>query len=99
VGGIARKYGLTVADLKRLNNLPGNNIRVGQKLKVSGRAGAGPSGGPAAPAAKGAGGYKVAEGDTLYGIARKNNLSVDELRKINQLEGNNLRVGQVLKLK
>jgi membrane-bound lytic murein transglycosylase D len=34
LGSIARKYNCSVGDLKKWNHLKGNNIRVGQKLKV-----------------------------------------------------------------
>jgi LysM repeat protein len=32
---ISRRFGLTVDDLKNLNNLPDNNIKIGQKLIVT----------------------------------------------------------------
>ena len=98
VGVIAEKYGMKVKDLMALNNLDGPNIRIGQKLKVAGKPKAA-SAGNSGSAKVGAGTYKVAEGDTLYSIARKNNLSVDDLKKINSIDGNNVRVGQTLKLK
>lgn len=43
--------------------------------------------------------YTVAAGDTLYSIARRNNLAVDDLKSLNQLDGNLVQVGQQLKLK
>ncbi len=43
-----------------------------------------------------AGNYSVQPKDTLYSIAKKFNLSVSELQKLNQLTGNNVSVGQVL---
>ena len=43
--------------------------------------------------------YAVRKGDTLYSIARKNGLSVDELRDLNDLSKNaKLRVGQQLRV-
>jgi len=42
--------------------------------------------------------YTVAEGNTLYGIARKTGVSLDELRKINHIEDDLIRVGQMLKI-
>lgn len=42
--------------------------------------------------------YIVAPHDTLYSISRKFNVSVAQLRKINNIPGNNLVVGQKLKL-
>lgn len=43
--------------------------------------------------------YVVKKGDTLYGIANLYNLTVDELKRLNNLTTNNLSVGQVLKVK
>ncbi len=43
-----------------------------------------------------AGSYTVQPKDTLYSIAKKFNLSVEELQKRNQLTGNSVNVGQVL---
>lgn len=38
----------------------------------------------------------VQAGDTLYAISKKYNLSVDKIRSLNGLDGNNLSIGQVL---
>lgn len=43
--------------------------------------------------------YIVKKGDTLYSISKKYNLSVDELKRLNNLTTNILTIGQVLKLK
>lgn len=40
--------------------------------------------------------YTVKSGDTLYSIARRFNLTVDTLKKLNNLKSNTLSVGQVL---
>ena len=55
---------------------------------------------PVAPAAASntGGRYTVAKGDTLSSIARKNSISVSDLRKWNDLKSDTLRIGQVLKL-
>ena len=42
--------------------------------------------------------YIVKKGDSLWSIASKNNTSVDNIKKLNNLSSNNLSVGQVLKL-
>jgi LysM repeat protein len=34
---IAKQYGVTVAELRKVNNLPGSNISVGQKLTIPGK--------------------------------------------------------------
>jgi flagellum-specific peptidoglycan hydrolase FlgJ len=43
--------------------------------------------------------YQVQQGDTLYSISKKNNTTVDELIRINGLNGNAISIGQVLKVK
>ena len=42
--------------------------------------------------------YIVKKGDSLWNIASKNNTTVDNIKKLNNLSSNNLSVGQVLKL-
>jgi len=42
--------------------------------------------------------YTVVKGDTLYGIARKFNLTVDEIKKKNNLRDTDLIIGQTLRL-
>ncbi|KGO79236.1 hypothetical protein Q763_14435 [Flavobacterium beibuense F44-8] len=43
--------------------------------------------------------YKVMQGDTLYSISKKHNLTVDELKKLNDLSSNAISIGQILKVK
>ncbi len=43
--------------------------------------------------------YTVKKGDTLYSIAKRHKLKVDELKELNGLEGNNIFEGQVLFVK
>jgi flagellum-specific peptidoglycan hydrolase FlgJ len=42
--------------------------------------------------------HEVLKGDTLYSISKKYNLTVDELAKLNNLNGNQLSIGQKLKV-
>jgi membrane-bound lytic murein transglycosylase D len=91
LGGVAFRHGLTVNDLMEMNGLTNTNLRLGQKLKVKKAA--------PAPGTPGSGSIKVFDGDTLYSLARKHNLSVDQLKKLNGLTGDSLRTGQILKIK
>jgi len=43
--------------------------------------------------------YQVKKGDTLYSIARKFNITVDRLKKLNKLKSNALSIGQELEIK
>ncbi len=85
---IARKFGLTVNELKSLNNLTNNTLKIGQRLKVS----EGVVDGDNYVT------YKVVSGDSLYGIASKYNITVDEIKRFNNLTSNILSIGQVLKI-
>jgi len=46
-----------------------------------------------------AGTYRVAQGDTLYSISKKHNITVDQLMQLNGLSSNAIAIGQVLKVK
>lgn len=83
---IARKYNLTVDELKALNNLSNNALSIGQVLKVSKTT---PTSGDT---------YVVKSGDTLYSIANKYNMTVQQLKDLNNLSSNTLSIGQVLKV-
>lgn len=43
--------------------------------------------------------YTVEKGDTLYSISKKHNLTVDQLMQLNEISGNAISIGQVLKVK
>ncbi len=42
--------------------------------------------------------YRVKRGDTLYSISEKFNMSISLIRKLNNLKGDNLKVGQTIKV-
>ena len=90
---IARKNNISVDELKKINNLTGNLLSVGQVLVVTENT-ASPD--PTIPLDSLDTYYTVKSGDTLYSIARKNNLSVNELKALNSLTSNTLSIGQKL---
>ena len=101
--GISKKFKMTVDDLKSLNGLASNNLNIGQVLKVRTD---GPASSPVTKPSTNtpSGGntsqqYKVVKGDTLFGIAKKFGMSVDELKSLNGLTSNNLNIGQVLRVR
>ena len=85
---IARANGLTVDELKALNNLSSNVLHVGDTLLISSADSTDDDGNDTY--------YVVKSGDTLWSIARKYNLSVNELKALNNLSSNVLSVGQRL---
>ena len=80
---IARKYNLSVNELKALNNVSSNALSVGQRLIVG---------------KESSNDYVVSAGDTLWAIARKFNVSVDDIKALNNLSSNNLSIGMTLKI-
>ncbi len=42
--------------------------------------------------------YMVQKGDTLYSIARRFNISVDKIKTLNNLDGNDIKIGQSLRM-
>lgn len=110
---ISKKFNVTIASVKSLNNLKSDMIRVGQKLKLPGKIDV--SAAPAAkkaPAEKKAAAkksaykpyagatkeYVVKSGDTLGAIAYGNGLNIRQLKELNGLTKDTLKVGQKLKI-
>lgn len=86
---IANKFGTTVDNLKSLNNLSSNLLSIGQILIISEEK---------IPSNINEVTYVVKRGDSLYSIANKYGITVNELKNLNNLTGNLLSIGQVLKL-
>ena len=86
---IANKYNTTVDYLKELNNLTTNILTIGDTLKV-------PSGKITENIIEDNEEYTVKVGDTLYSIARKYNISIDELKKLNNKNNNLVSLGEKL---
>lgn len=107
LGKIAEKYGTTIEEVKKANNLSGNNLRIGQKLRI--------------PATKNvdenkivsvaeqpqpestktadvAGSHTVLRNETIFTIAKQHGVTAYQLRKLNDLPDNNLNIGQVIKV-
>lgn len=88
---LAANSGCTVEQLRKHNQLdPDQPLLVGRELDLS----------ACANAKQGASGkrYKVVSGDNLASIARRHGTTVDELRRLNGIEGSLIRVGQELKV-
>lgn len=99
---IAAKFSMGVDDLKSLNGLTSNNLSIGQTLKVrvAGNAPAPtPAPTPAPPVNSGGATYRVVAGDSLFKIASKFGMTVDELKALNGLTSTNLSIGQTLKVR
>ena len=79
---IAKKFNISVNELKSINNLATNMISIGQKLII--------------PEQENYEKYTVQSGDSLWKISRQYNVSVDDIINLNNLSNNTLSVGQIL---
>ena len=108
---ISKKYNVTINSIKRLNNLKDDNIRIGQKLKLPGKLDVGeqkvPEGAFAKPQAQkkayapytgATKEYVVKSGDTLGAIAYGNGINIRQLKELNGLTSDSLKIGQKLKI-
>ncbi len=85
---IAKKFDISVEELKEANSLSSNLLSIGQLLKI-----------PQVQTPPNVGDfvvYTIKSGDTLYNIARKYNLTVDDIIDYNDLSSTNLSIGQQL---
>lgn len=109
LGKIAGRYGVSVSQLKRWNNLRSSNIRAGQTLYIYG---ASPKAAAAAAASQQSSSssssgrtytigsyYTVKSGDSLYNIAKLYpGVSAENIKEANGLKSDRIRPGQELKI-
>lgn len=81
---IARRYDVTVDDLRDWNELRSDGLAIGQQLRIPGEDQEFTT---------------VRRGDTLEAIARRHDLTVDLLRRLNDLPGDRIQAGQRLRLR
>jgi LysM repeat protein len=98
---LAKKYGTTVEELKKLNGLASDHIETNKPLRVPSN----PDGSLENKQEE----YKkvstvinltytVKKGDTIFSIAVKNNMAVERLIELNNLTGTKIKEGQNLKV-
>ena len=100
---ISKKYNTTVDNLKKWNNLVGNDVLMGQALAIAeaGRLKASPKSttptDPVTPTPA-AHFHTVKTGETQYSIAKKYGITVDDLRQLNDLGNTDIHIGQNLQV-
>lgn len=84
---LANKYSTTVGDIMRLNKMTtSSKLEIGEQVKIP------------KTADGNATVHVVAKGETLYSIAHKNNITINQLRDWNNITDNTIREGQILRL-
>jgi membrane-bound lytic murein transglycosylase D len=89
LGSIARHYSTSIAYLKQINDLRSNRIYAGMRLRLSAKS---------YRTATSSYRHRVQSGENLSTIARRYGLSVGALRRLNSIRGNNIYVGQNLRV-
>lgn len=85
---IAGLYETSVNEIKNINGLVNNNLEINQVLKI-----------PTTSSNQvNYINYKVKSGDSLYKIANLYDVTVNEIKNLNNLTSNNLAIDQVLKI-
>jgi len=84
---IAVRFGVSLAELKSSNAMRGDTIHIGQTLNIPG------SGNLPAISE-----HRISSGETLSEIAQRYRVSLSSLRRANNLSGDKIMVGQVLKI-
>jgi membrane-bound lytic murein transglycosylase D len=104
LGKIAGQYHVKVSDIKKWNSLHSNTIRIGQKLDIWLLPGAYTASAPKPkPTVKqevvinGTKYHVVQPGDTLWEISKTySNVSIEQIKKMNNLKSNSIKPGQKL---
>ena len=99
LSNIAKKYAVSIDDLKKWNNLSNGNIALGFQLKLA-KENENDSVNPDADVASKieykTQEYVVVKGDNLGNIAKKHKVSTDDLKLWNNLTDNNIQLGSAL---
>jgi membrane-bound lytic murein transglycosylase D len=88
---IAKKFNVSLEDLKKWNNLEDMNVQLGSKLALANNDEKTKVEEPKTETKIVE--YKVKKGDNIAGIAKKYNTAIDDLKEWNNLNDNNIKVG------
>lgn len=86
---LSKRYGTSLGQLKSANHLETTLIKEGQTLRVRNFEILESDSDVV---------WVVSKGDTLYNIAKRNKTTVDEIKDLNNLSGNLIKIGQKLKV-
>jgi len=96
---ISKKFNVTVEDIKKANNLTTNKLQIGMKLEIPEKNSKITKKSKELKNSIEPQYHTVKKGENLYRIAKKYNISVDELKRLNVLNSNKLSPGQKLLVK
>jgi membrane-bound lytic murein transglycosylase D len=96
LGKIADKYNVSISELKKWNNIKGNTIQAGKKLKIYSDKKVIAK---AESKTNNDGTYTVKNGDSLFSISKQfPGVSIEDIKKWNDISGDNIQPGMKLKI-
>lgn len=90
---ISRKYGVTTDEIKQWNNLTDNALSIGQSLVIRKKS-VGAS--QVTPVMSKKGVHTVGQQETIFSIAKQYGITQQQLKEWNNLQSNELKIGQTL---
>jgi len=96
---ISKMYDVSIEDIKEWNHMSSNSLSLGQELIIKKMntqpvVTATTTTTPVMTMQKGV--HEVAPKETMFSISKQYNVNIDDLRRWNNLEGNDLKVGQLI---
>ncbi len=79
---IAKRYNIDINDIKQINNLDSNLLKIGETLII--------------PNTSNYQNYVVKDNDTLESIADSFNISIEDIKRTNNMSTNDILIGQIL---
>ncbi len=96
LGEISQKFGVTISQIRKWNDLASNKINIGQVLAIHGKNDAKSLGDNTTRTSTNMVRYTIKPGDTIGEIAEMFNVSIAEIRDWNNLSSNKLIAGKSL---
>lgn len=96
---ISRMYGVSIEEIKEWNNLSSNSLSLGQELIIK-KTDTQPVTAQSTTTTNEVniqpGVHQVAPKETMFSISKQYNITIDDLKRWNHIEGNELKIGQLL---
>lgn len=96
---ISKKFNIPVSDIKKANNLKSDRLVAGMRLEINKKEKSISNSKKTSKKSvtiQEPKTYTVKKGDNIWRIAKKFNISVEELKEINDLQDNSIKIGQKL---
>lgn len=95
---ISKRYNISQEDLRAWNHLQGDNINIGQTLRVKPQTYTTNTAQQTPVNTSHHTTHRVVAGDTIYNIAKRYNISQATLKSLNNLPNDNIQIGQILNI-